>query len=439
MPAHYPNILRNSLDWFAQPYAFLDAAQTKHGQTFRVALPGMGNVLVTGEPQLIQAIVANKNLVGGKGIQILRALFGGESLMMLQGNTHQQHRRIFTPMFRKPNLQLYDELTVDTTREMIRDLPVDQPFSVFELTRKITQFLIVRFIFGQLPPRQEAEALRLLQTFMTSFHNPLILFLRPLRLDLGPLTPWGRAVRNREQMQAFIREQIRSFRLSAANEHSMLAHILAQPEMSEAEMVAELFALLAFGHDTTSASMAWAFAHIYQHPEAVARIQAEPFGPQDLDVETSFTQACIHESMRLSPIVVQLFRVAEQDVELPGHAIRKDEMVMPCIYLAHHNPQIFAQPECFIPERFMDGSSYLHSFFPYGFGTRLCLGKPLAERQLPLILSTVAKNANLALASGYTPDPVRYMFFVAPRAGALMVRKNKGFLPQSTQSFKRKP
>ena len=421
---HYPNMLRNSIDWFAQPYAFLDRAQQKHGLTFRVALPGMGRVLVTGEPQLIQAIVGNKNLVGGKGIQIMRALFGGESLMMLQGETHQKHRRIFMPLFRKPNLMLYDDLTVNTTLEMTRQIPVDRPFSAFDLTRQITQLLIVRFIFGRLPPRQEVEALGLLQTFMTSFHNPLILFLRPLRVDLGAHSPWGRAVRNRQGMQFFIREQIRSFRLTAANEHSMLAHLLAQPEMTEPEMIAELFALLAFGHDTTSATLSWVFAHVYQNPDVAARIKDEPFGPQDLDADTSFTQACIHESMRLCPIVVQLFRVAGQDVELPGYSIRKDEMVMPSAYLAQHNPQIFPQPECFIPQRFMDGSNYLHSFFPYGFGLRLCLGKPLAERQMPLILSTIVKNANLTLAPGYSPNASRYMFFIAPRAGTLMVRRS---------------
>ncbi len=420
---HYPNILRNSIDWFTNPYAFLDKASSKHGLTFRVALPRMGNALVTGDPQLIQAIVASKNLVGGKGIQVMRALFGGESLIMLQGDAHQKHRRIFTPLFRKPNLERYDDFTVETTLNVLQEIPFERPFSIFEITRKITQILIIRFIFGKLPPDEAAEALTLLHAYMTSFQHPLILFLKPMRLDLGAHSPWGRATRNRQRMQDFIRNQIRSFRQTSENEHSMLAHLLAQQEMSEAQMVAELFALLAFGHDTTAAALSWVFAHIYQRPDVLTRLKDEPFGPQDLDEETSFTQACIHESMRLCPIVVQLFRVAEQDVDILGHAIQKNEMVTPCIYLAHHNPKIFPEPERFIPERFLDGNTYLNSFFPYGFGARLCLGKPLAQRQMPLIFSTLLKNADLTLAPGYTPSPVRYMFFVAPSKGTLMVRK----------------
>src|SRR5215470_2452050 len=89
----YPNMISNAIQWFRDPYAFLDAAQSRHGLTFRVALPGMGNSLVTGDAQLIQEIIANKYLIGGKGINIMRSLFGGESLMMLHGETHRTHRR----------------------------------------------------------------------------------------------------------------------------------------------------------------------------------------------------------------------------------------------------------------------------------------------------------------------------------------------------------
>jgi cytochrome P450 len=127
--------------------------------------------------------------------------------------------------------------------------------------------------------------------------------------------------------------------------------------------------------------------------------------------------------MRLSPTVVQLLRVAEQDVRIGNRQVRKGETVMPCPYLAHHNPQIFKDPKGFNPERFMNETPPAFAYFPFGLGNRLCAGKSLAERQMPIILATVIHNIELALAPTYQPKPMRYMVFVAPSEGAKMIRR----------------
>jgi len=203
-----------------------------------------------------------------------------------------------------------------------------------------------------------------------------------------------------------------------------LAHILMQGQLSDDDIVTELFALLMFGHDTTAVTSAWAFAHIFSQPLAVESIRAESalkagFEPD----EPTYLRACILESMRLAPAVVQLFRVAEKDLTLAGWEIRQGEMVMPCLYMANHNPAVFPKPEHFLPERFLGDLPSPQHYFPFGFGTRLCIGKALAQRQMALILSTMIHHADLSLAPGYTVSPERYMVLIAPKTGTLMVRK----------------
>ncbi len=412
----YPNTLSNGIRWLYHPYEFLDEAYAKHGLTFRVALPGAGNALVTGDPQLIQQIVAEKRLVGGKGINVMRALFGGDSLMMLDGAKHAAHRRALAPAFRSESVEAYDELTRQVTLEAIQQIPFDTPFSMFHILVGITQRIIVRIVFGVLPAAQEAEAAHLIHAYMTSFHSPLVLFLKPLRLNLGRVSPWGRITRNQERLRQFIAEQIRGFVKTEGNKHSLLARLI-ETDMTEADKVTETFGMLMFGHDTTSVTMAWAFAHIYSHAEVLEQLQEANAG------STSVLEACIHESMRLSPTVVQLLRVAEEDVQVGDHRVRADETVMPCLYLAHHNPQVFTDPKSFDPERFMNKTPPAFAFFPFGFGNRLCAGKPLAERQMPIILSTFIHNTELALAPAYQPNPMRYMVFVAPSEGTKMIRR----------------
>ncbi len=53
--------------WLRTPYAFLDQYARELGTTFRMTLPGMGRVLVTGDAQLIATAARNKALVGGRG------------------------------------------------------------------------------------------------------------------------------------------------------------------------------------------------------------------------------------------------------------------------------------------------------------------------------------------------------------------------------------
>ena len=416
---NYPNKIENAIKWYKDPYAFLNRAQSKHGLTFTAALPGTGKLLITGEPRLIEEISSHKQIIGGKGVTLMRTLFGGESLMMLQGETHQTHRRLLTPPFHRRHIAQYDDLTVETTLDVLRTIPDNRSFSAFDIFRRITQIVIVRIVFGKLPQAEETQAVELIHSFMTSFQNPITLFLKPLQINLGQYSPWGRITQNRQGLRDFIRERIKSFSETSENPQSLLAHLSRQNAMLEEDTITEIFATLMFGHDTTAVAAAWAMAHIYSHPNVLAHLQDD--NEQDLVSGKSFIEACINESMRLSPTVVQLLRTANIDLTISGFNIKSGETIMPCPYLAHRNPKVFHQPEKYLPERFLEREYPTFSFFPFGLGNRLCVGKHLAQRQMPLMISTIIKNTSLRLAPGYTPDPVRYMFFIAPRKGTLMV------------------
>src|SRR5690242_11624714 len=109
--------LRDGYRWLVNPYGFLDEALRQRGLTFRVRLPVLGDVLMTGHPQRIEEIVHHRDLDGGKTVTGLRAILGGRSLIMLEGETHAARRRLIAPLFRGDGLAAYDELTVRVTRE----------------------------------------------------------------------------------------------------------------------------------------------------------------------------------------------------------------------------------------------------------------------------------------------------------------------------------
>ena len=420
--------LADSYRWLANPYAFLDEARTRRGTTFWLHLLPRGRALVTGDPALIREIAGNRDLDAGKGIAALNAVLGERSLITLDGAEHLSRRQIVGPPLRD-HLKTLDALTLLATRKEIRRLRRNQEFSGYELTRRISLRLILRALFGDLPDAETERVARLTDDFSNSFRSPLVLFLKPLHVELGGLTPWARLLRRRRRLGAFVRDRIRACGPKPGPDQGVLGHILAESGgLPEDEIVSEVLSLLMFGHDTGAVTMAWALFHLWSHREASLRIREEcrRIPPADAGGNPSdhvYLGACLKESMRLCPVVVHLTRVASRPTRIGGHHLPQGTRIYPCSYLAHRDPDVFPRPDEFRPERFLEGNEYPYSYFPFGLGSRTCVGKDFVSRQMILILSTIVRETDLEIASGYEGRPVRQMVLMAPLHGTRMVAR----------------
>jgi cytochrome P450 len=415
--------LSNGYHWLTHPYAFLDAQLRRQGLTFHLDLPILGRSLVTGDPALVREIALHPDLDSGRGIFALRAILGDRSLITLDGQEHRERRRMLAPAFNSRIIENYDAITIEKTLAVIRDLSQGRQFSFYEAARKISLKAIVRFIFGEHGPEEERSMELLVEDFLQSFRNPLVLYLRFLQVDLGPASPWGRAIRNRDRLRARILREIDEQRKGRGNSTGLLAALVGSGAApGDNDLATEVLTLLMFGHDTGAAAMAWAMAHLLQHPEAMEQARAEA-GTGGALARGPYLEACIRESMRLCPVVVHVTRVARRDLEIGGYRVRQGERVLPSAYLAHHNQEVFPGPERFMPQRFLNGHNYGYSYFPFGIGGRVCLGEPFAMRQMALILSTFVAQACLEFAPGYEAQPVRNLVLIMPRRGTLVVNK----------------
>jgi unspecific monooxygenase len=444
--------LSGGYQWLTRPYSFLETQLRRQGLTFQLDLPVLGRSLVTGDPALVRQIAHHPDLDSGRGIVALRAILGDRSLITLDGQEHRERRRMLAPAFSARIMESYDAITIEKTRAVIRELGQGMQFSFYEAARRISLAAIVRFLFGEKSPEQERSMEILVENFLTSFQNPLVLYLKFLQLDLGPASPWGRALRNRDRLRARILNEIRERRAGRGGPIGLLEAVFESgADPGDNDLTTEVLTLLMFGHDTGAAAMAWVMAHLLQHPDAMKRAQVEAERQLRFDAETrrrgetrgeedkkertedaenggvparsSYLEACIRESMRLCPVVVNLTRVARRDLEIGGYHVREGERVLPCAWLAHHNDAVFPDAGQFLPERFLHGHNYGYSYFPFGIGGRVCLGEPFAMRQMVLILSTFLAHGALEFAPGYEPRPARNLVLIMPRRGTLVVNR----------------
>lgn len=403
---------RRTYQWIANPYVFLEDARKKHGLTFWMDLAMVGRVLVTGDPDLVGRIVDHPDLESGRGIAVLRAILGNGSLITLDGENHGHRRRTLAPSLNR-GLERFDLETARYTIEQLGNLRPGSEVSVYELVRKVTLQTIVGLIFGVHDRDQRRHVERLVEAFLRSCTSSWLLYVRPLHVDLGPLTPWGRARRQGDRLRQFITGHIRAARRSPVEPASgILAELSRSADLTEEDLTAEILALLLFGHDTSAATLAWAFAHVCGHPGTMARIRS---------AGQPFLDACLHESMRLNPVVVHVTRVARRDVDLGPHRVPSGTRVFASSYLAGRNENVFPEPSLFRPERFLNDVSESRALFPFGLGARTCIGRHLAMRQMALIMSTMIRHADIELAPGYEIRPVRRTVLMVPKAGTRVV------------------
>lgn len=402
--------MRATLGWLKNPYAVLDHARQRHGLTFWLDLALLGRVFVTGDPGLIREMTNHPDLDAGRGIAALKEVMGDRSLITLDGEDHAARRRIVAPLFGR-EIERLDAVTVETTVAALREIPSGSEFSLYDLARRISLRAIVRLIFGA---AATLDAERLVDAFLLSFESPWVLFLKPLHVDLGPLSPWGRALRNRRRLRSYLRARITEHRHGTAPMDAGLSRIVREgKELTDDEIATEVLALLLFGHDTGAAALAWAFAHLHQHPGALACAR----------MDDTYLKACLEESLRLCPVVPHVTRVARRDVRIGGHSLPADTRIFPSAYLAQRNPDVFPEPERFLPERFLEGRTYEGSYFPFGFSPRTCIGRHFVMRQMVLMTSAILHHADLALAPGYVPHPERRLVLVLPKDGTRMVKQ----------------
>jgi cytochrome P450 len=158
--------------------------------------------------------------------------------------------------------------------------------------------------------------------------------------------------------------------------------------MSRNDIGDELLTLLAAGHETTAATLGWAFERISRHPDVLAALVAEA------DAQGSeLRQATILEVQRSRTVIDLAGRHVYSPVyELGEWAIPRGSSILVGIERLHANPDIFAEPDRFDPQRFVGSKPPSFAWIPFGGGSRRCVGAVFANMEMDVVLRTVLRH-----------------------------------------------
>jgi len=88
-------------------------------------------------------------------------------------------------------------------------------------------------------------------------------------------------------------------------------------------------------------------------------------------------------------------RCAVDDFELDGYRFPAGTLLMFNQWVLHRHPDLWEDADTFRPERWdpVQGQKAPQwAYFPFGGGSRMCLGKPLAQLELLLVLPMILQR-----------------------------------------------
>lgn len=191
------------------------------------------------------------------------------------------------------------------------------------------------------------------------------------------------------------------------------------------DFVAQCFAFLTAGFETSSTTMTLLLYEVALHPDIQQRLRNEI--TQMLDKhsnevtydgtqEMTYLDMVISETLRKYPVVPFLDRVPVNDYVIPDPSgkdtqfvtLRKGTPVYLPVMGIHHDPQYYPEPERFDPERFTEENKKSRPHFtylPFGEGPRNCIGMRFGLMQIKAGLSHILSQYEVTPCKD-TPMPL---------------------------------
>jgi cytochrome P450 family 135 len=410
------------------PLEFLKELQREYGDIFTVRFPFFGRLVYVTRPDLVKAVFTGSPSqfhAGEANATVLEPALGPHSVLTLDDEPHLRQRKLLLPPFHGERIGAYGELIRDATRAEMERWPVGEPFALRDHTQRITLAVIMRAVFGVHDDHRLSRFGALIETFSRRV-NSIIAF--PfLRRDLGRFSPWGRFLRAREELDAFIYEEIalRRAEVAAGAEHDDVLSLLLEARhddgspMGDEELRDELVTVLGAGHETTATGLAWAMERLLRNADVLGRLRESIAAG-----ETEYLDATVKETLRARPVIVDVARKLTAAATLDGYEVPAGAFVLPAIAALHYREDLFPEPERFRPERFLDGRTDTYAWIPFGGGIRRCIGAAFAEYEMRIVLREFVSRAELSVPDA-APEKVKVRNITLAPANGTRVRLDR--------------
>ena len=220
--------------WVWKPIPFMRACARTYGDAFTVRLLGFAPLVFCSHPSAIKEIFTGdpERLVAGRGNEVLKPVFGANSILLLDGARHRRERKLLMPPFHGERLRLYGAIMRETVDRSIEDWPVGRVFPIHKYMQQITLDIILRVVFGLHEGEMWSRLRGLLVEFLGLTGSGPALLIPGLQINLGPLTPWRRFRRLVQEIDRLLYDEIARCRKEGPQSRADVMAMLLAAAMS---------------------------------------------------------------------------------------------------------------------------------------------------------------------------------------------------------------
>jgi cytochrome P450 len=352
-------------------------------------------------PEFIEQVLVKQqgNFVKGPVLQRARLVLG-EGLLTSEGEGHLAQRRALQPAFHPQRVDAYVSLMAECVQAGLSHWHDGQRVDMADEMMRLTLDIALQTLFGDSPAGATERVRRSMTTLTRLF--PLTTLPLPDSARAG-FPNFKRAIADLEAVTAAL----------IANPHVgqakyALINILREnkDQFTDEQIRAHVLTFLLAGHETTALLLTWAWDLLAHDAEVQQNLQAEAdrvLGdrlptPEDL-AKLTYTRAVVKETLRLRPPAWAIGRQALADCEIGGYYLPAGSVVIVSQWVTHHDPRYYADPDEFHPARW----DYIHehslprfAYFPFGGGSRVCIGEHFAWTEAALVLALTARRWQVA-------------------------------------------
>ncbi|WP_349509471.1 cytochrome P450 [Pseudacidobacterium ailaaui] len=398
---------------------------------------GPSHVVVLQDPEMVREvlIVQPQNFIKERTQRRMKILLG-EGLITADGEAHKRQRRIVAPAFHRQRIQAYAGMMVDRAVVMREQWRPGTEIDVAAEMMRLALQIVARTLFDTDVTsdvqriNDEVNAIMRLYNFLVALPRAEIL----LNLPVPGLMRFRRA---RRRLDEVVYRMIAEHRRSGKDSGDLLSMLLASRDdeadhsgMSNRQLRDEVLTIFLAGYETVANALAWTWLLLAENPDAERRLHEELDEvlqgrvPQLSDIPNlRYCEMVLAESMRLYPPAWAMGRQAIRDVELGPYRLPAGCYVFFSQYIIQRRAEYFPDPLKFDPGRFTPEQKQQRprfAYFPFGGGSRQCIGESFAWMEAVLILATMAQRWRLRLVPGQRIE-VQPKITLRPKYGVRVV------------------
>jgi len=219
--------------------------------------------------------------------------------------------------------------------------------------------------------------------------------------------------------------------MMTANEETTVEGV---SKLSDDEIVAQSIIFLLAGYETSSNTLSFILYHLALNSDVQDKLRTEiketvesnakRKSLYELAQNMEYLDCVIKESQRLCPAAPHVNRECCEDYDLNGIHIPAGTEIMIPIYVLHHDPDAWQNPEKFDPERFRGPAKdarHAFQFLPFGAGPRNCIGMRFALMEVKIALVRILmKYKFVASPETQVPLEIRVGITLSAKDGVLI-------------------